>query len=78
MLICSFLEILTFENCFVLGEFIEYEVHTDSFFDLKLNGSDGKSLVCGVSMYLPASKWPEMNTYYTGLSWNNSVKVIDK
>ena len=61
-----------------LGEFIEYEVHTDSFFDLKLNGSDGKSLVCGVSMYLPASKWPEMNTYYTGLSWNNSVKVIDK
>lgn len=61
-----------------LDEFIEFEVHTDKFFDLRLNDKDGSSLVCGVSMYLPSSRWPEMNSYYTGLSWNNSVKVIDK
>lgn len=60
-----------------LDSFIECEYHTDKFFDLKLN-EGGKSLVCGVSMYLPSAKWPEMNSYYTGLDWNKSVKVIDK
>lgn len=60
-----------------LGSFIEHEVHTDYFFDLKLNDG-GKSLVCGLSMYLPASNWPQMNSYYSSLAWNKSVKVIDK
>lgn len=60
-----------------LDSFIECEFHTDKFFDLKLNNGT-ESLVCGVSMYLPSSKWPEMNDYYTGLAWNKSVKVIDK
>lgn len=60
-----------------LGSFIECEFHTEKFFDLKLS-EGGSSLVCGVSMYLPSTRWPEMNSYYTGLAWNKSVKVIDK
>ena len=60
-----------------LADFITYERHTDFFFDLRLNDSDGNSLVCGISMFLPSSKWASYNQAYKSTAWNKITKLID-
>lgn len=46
-----------------LGRTIRYNAHTDAFFDLPLRSC------CGLSGYIPATAYPDLNDYYKTLDW---------
>lgn len=53
-----------------LSKAVVYHDETAKFFDIKLERC------CGLSMYLPDSRWNELNNYYKSLSWNTAAGLV--
>ena len=50
---------------------IPYHAETPYFFDLRLERC------CGLSVYIPDPAKTKLNTFYSGLSWNRKVRLVD-
>lgn len=50
---------------------VVYKAHTASFQGLQIRRYSG------MSMYLPRSRWPVLNTFYRGLEWNMATGLVE-
>lgn len=62
-------ELGTLDNA--LEECIPYHAETPDFFDVPLERC------CGLSTYIPSDDYPNLNTFYKTLSWNEEVGLVE-